>query len=403
MSAEGTNKTWETACGLAELFPKVSRPGLSRRVIQLTRGGDFCYPLYYFIPSITADGRWMIYHRETPGSPHEIQLHRLDLRSGETHRITACRGAGAHWQPWGEDPAKGVLGDRSALAVERGLLIYFDGRQARCVSMSDGADKALFEVPEDRYVLSQNCFTGDERWFVYVDVDRNAFQTWLERGRKREEAGMCEGTAVRAHNVDTGERRVLFYINYPVHHVHPVGEREIAFSHIPGDLLGMGLASLDRPGYRIPRPRDERDARIIHHVPTRRGIAYELSPADGARGAGMLDPESGQTFEFPVPGDVNHTGLDPEGRVFFYQRKRDRLQAIRRFDSDGEHEWQDLIGSWATYGRGQKAHFHPRFVLNGKWMQMVAGDPETETNHIFLVDVADMRAPEDMPQFPWTE
>ena len=370
-----------------DVFPRAAHAPEGRTFLQLTEGEAFCYPLYYFIPSITADGRWMVYHRETPGDLHEIQMHRLDLATGESARLTACT-------------ARGVSGDRGALAPKRGVLVYLEGNRFRAVDVAAAEQREFFEVPGDRFVLSQNCFTGDEAWFVYVDVDRDAFFSWLERGRDREEAGMCKGTAVRAFHMDTGEHRTLFYINYPVHHVHPVGDRGIAFSHVPGDLIGMGVASVDRPGYCIPRPRDERNARIIHHVATARGIAYELSPAEGERGAGILNPDTGERLEFPVPGDVNHTGLDPAGGLFFYQRGRDRVQAIRRFDPGGDHEWTDLTGSWRTFGRGQKAHFHPRLVCGGRWMQFVAGDPRTGTNHVFLADVSDLGPTEGVPWPP---
>jgi hypothetical protein len=57
----------------------------------------------------------------------------------------------------------------------------------------------------------------------------------------------------------------------------------------------------------------------------------------------------------------------------------------------------NLTGPWQTYGRGQKAHFHPRLVLDGKWMQFVGGDSRTGTNQIFLADVSDLRATEGVP------
>ena len=59
---------------LFEGFSRLERPGAARTILQLTQGEDFCYPLYYYIPSLTADGRYLVYYRETPGEIHEIQL-----------------------------------------------------------------------------------------------------------------------------------------------------------------------------------------------------------------------------------------------------------------------------------------------------------------------------------------
>jgi len=287
-----------------------------RTILQLTSGADFCYPLYYFAPSITADNRFMVYHRQTPGAVHEIQLHRLDLATGESVVLARGTSEGAHWQPWGVDPARGILGDRSALAVQRGEVIYFDGRRARAVDLSTLAHRDLFDVPEDRFTLAQNCVTGDDRWFVYVHVDRRAYER----------------------------------------------------------LLAMREAG----------------GKIVPHVPTAQGIAYEVNFRPDGAWAGLMDPHTGRRREWPVLPGTNHTGVDPAGTLFFYQVGADRIEVMRRFDAGGDHDWQDLFGAWPSYGRGQKAHFHPRLVLGRRWMQLVAGDPRTGTNHIFLVDVGDL-------------
>jgi hypothetical protein len=386
---------------LLEAFPAHPREDTSRTIRQLTSGEDFCYPLYYFIPSITADCRYMVYHRESPGTVNEIQLHRLDLVTGESVRLTDGSAEQAQWRPWGVDPARGILGDRSALAPQRGEVVYFDGPRARAADLYSLQHRDLFEVPEDRFVLSQNCVTGDERWFVYVHVDRTAYERLLELrlerdGAFRENAGICRGTAMAAYNLDTGEHRVLFRIDYPVHHVHGYGARSLCFSHIPGDVYGMGFASLDGRGYSIPRPQDEHGGRIIHHVPTAAGTAYELK---GRQMAGICDPQTGHRCEFPVLPGTNHTGVDPLGRLFFYQVGGDRIQVMKRYEAGGEHEWLDLFGSWPTHGEGQKAHFHPRLVLGRRWLQMVAGDPRTRTNHIFLIDVSDLDRTENMSRW----
>jgi hypothetical protein len=236
--------------------------------------------------------------------------------------------------------------------------------------------------------------TGDERWFVYVHVDREAYQKLLalrltNNDAFRKNASLCEGTVMAAYNLDTGEHRTLFRINYPIHHIHPYGDRGLAFSHIPGDLYGMGYARVDRTGYSIPRPQDASGGKIIHHVPTAAGIAYELNFRDDGSWAGIMEPESGRICEFPVLPSTNHTGVDPLGRLFFYQVGKETIQVMKTFDSAGNHEWISLFDDWPTFGKGQKTHFHPRLLPGRRWLQMVGGDPQTQTNHIFLVDMSD--------------
>ena len=60
-------------------MPGISRPrraGMGRRVVQLTEGEGWTYPLYFFIPSFTRDNRYLVYHLAERG---ELQLHRLEL------------------------------------------------------------------------------------------------------------------------------------------------------------------------------------------------------------------------------------------------------------------------------------------------------------------------------------
>jgi hypothetical protein len=80
-----------------------------------------------------------------------------------------------------------------------------------------------------------------------------------------------------------------------------------------------------------------------------------------------------------------------------HQVGHDRINIMTRYSADGRHQWHDLFGRWRTYGDGQKAHLHPRLVLDRQWMQVVAGDHESKTNHIFLVDVSDF---EETAGFP---
>jgi len=154
------------------------------------------------------------------------------------------------------------------------------------------------------------------------------------------------------------------------------------------------------PGYSLPRGQDRVGGKIIHHVPTARGIAYEVRfRPDGMR-AGLCDPKSGWRTEFPVPDGVNHTGQDPLGRLFFYQVGEDRIRVMTDYSAAGDHRWLDLFGSWPTCGRGQKAHFHPRLLPGRQWLQMVGGDLASQTNHIFLVDVSDLDRTNGFPGGP---
>ncbi|MFV2066797.1 MAG: hypothetical protein ACC645_07420, partial [Pirellulales bacterium] len=67
------------------------------------------------------------------------------------------------------------------------------------------------------------------------------------------------------------------------------------------------------------------------------------------------------------------------------------IYALVRLNREGEDQWLRLTGTWPTFGGGQKAHFHPQLTPDRKWILMTGGDTSTETNHIFLLDVSDLK------------
>ena len=97
-----------------------------------------CYPLYYFVPSITRDGRFLVYHRSAAG---QLQLYRLDLRSAESVQLTHATGTDTQWRPWCVDSGRGVLDHRSVLNVARGLVVYFDGDHVQAVEVATLQDR----------------------------------------------------------------------------------------------------------------------------------------------------------------------------------------------------------------------------------------------------------------------
>jgi hypothetical protein len=52
----------------------------------------------------------------------------------------------------------------------------------------------------------------------------------------------------------------------------------------------------------------------------------------------------------------------------------------------------DLTGPWRTYGSGQKSHFHPQLTPDRRWILFTGGDADSETNHLFLLDVSDLKS-----------
>src|SRR5262249_7680457 len=68
---------------------KTSRdPETGRTLRQLTSSRANSYPLYYFIPSLTSDNRYLVFHSERSGW---VELYRMDLKDGAITQLTAGR------------------------------------------------------------------------------------------------------------------------------------------------------------------------------------------------------------------------------------------------------------------------------------------------------------------------
>ncbi len=188
-------------------FPRRQAPGTGRAAVQLTSGDVFCYPLYYFIPSFTADAKYLIHYRAKPPAGG-VQLVRLNLRTGESVQMSHGTAPRNHWRPWCTEKGGGVLDHRSVLNVARNEVIYFDGNDVRLVDVETLEDKLLFTLPDDREAIGQNTVTPNGEWLVYIDAPAGV------TGNRS-----APGVKLVGYHFDTGEERVLTTIDHSIHHV----------------------------------------------------------------------------------------------------------------------------------------------------------------------------------------
>ncbi len=375
---------------LAAQFLRLKAPGTGRTVVQLTQGNAFCYPLYYFIPTFTNDGRFLVHHRSDGKT---VQLHRLELASGQSVQITRAHSPSleTHWQPWDMPAGVGVLDHRSVLNTTRGEVIYFDSNDVRIVDVESLKDRLFFQLPPERIAIGQNCVTPDGCWFVYIQHDLKTFEEHKGNVYNRH---ATKGAELRARHFDTGEDRLLVRLNSPIHHVIPHGKEQFVFCHPPTEQ-GMLLTDLNGGRYTHLCTQNADGLTVCHYLSTARGLAYEAW-CDTYQVAGLYDPATHTRKEFPLPVDwgYTHTGADPDGRLWFFETQSNKgashelvfLKSLK----DGMTDWQVLSGHWPTFGSGQKSHFHPRLTPDRQWITLVAGDTETQTNQIFLMNVSDL-------------
>ena len=164
----------------------------------------------------------------------------------------------------------------------------------------------------------------------------------------------------------------------------------------PADQPGMMMTDLTSGGYVLLRDGDPGvRGHLIHCPVTARGIAYEVP---GLQISGLYDPFRRARFEFPLPKyfQNNHTGWDPEGRLWFYENSTAHnefavhdMYALLRLDREGG-QWLRLTGNWPTFVGGPKAPFHPVLTPDRRWILFTGGDPASQSSHIFLLDVSDL-------------
>ncbi len=399
---------------LFEGFSTLSAPETGRRVVQLTHLPGFNYPLYYFIPTMTMDGRYLVFHH---AHEEQVQLHRLDLHTGEQVQLTHATAENTLWYPWCVDKGSGVLDHRSVLNQTRREVIYFDDCEVRCVSLDSLNDRRLFRLPDDRLAIGQNCVTPDGQWLVYIHHDRATFLVDMMASASPHGHSRClsKGTVLAAYHFETQEHRELVRINSPIHHVLPWDDQHVVFCH-PATENGMLWTSLTGGWYTHLRTQDAAGGCVCHYLATRRGLAYEVLGSSEGVLAGMYNPFSHKRYEFVLPEYFGyaHTGWDPQGRLWFFEnQQRGSKRSAETLDIEGVHDmhflqahhrngtdtWVKLIGHWLTYGGGQSSHFHPQVTPDRQWILFTAGDPEHPGwNQIFLLDIADLPETQGIPE-----
>ncbi len=367
---------------LSAQFRRLAAPGTGRTAVQLTTGAEACYPLYYFIPSLSRDRRYLVYSRY---EKKEVQLRRLNLETAEDVPLTRATGAGADWRPWQAEPGlRGVRDYRSVLNVASNQVIYFDGNTAHAVDLESRQDAVLFELPAGREPIGQNCVTPDGRWFVYIDAPAGA-----------EFNKPCTGARLVGYDLATRETRLLFTVDRAIHHVMPYGAEHFIVNHPPGHN-GMMFTDLTGGAWRELRRGDAGAAGdVCHQLPTAAGIMYEVFGHGRTVVSGLYDPFARTRFEFRLPPEFayTHTGFDPEGRLWFWETTGKAtghsLWYLERMDRARGGVFRPLTGDWPVRAPGQRGHFHPQLTPDRKWLLFTGGD-EARRPQVFLLDVADV-------------
>lgn len=390
-------------------FKKEIDAETGRELIRITDGNVFCYPMYFFIPSVTNDQKYIVYHR---ADDKEVQIYSTELATGKVTKLTDASCEDTQWKPWCSKTPPGVLDHRSVLNPVTNELLFFDGNTLMKTPVDASAPEKVFEIPEDRVNISQNCVTPDGKWFAYVHHDRETYsqitrsQDWNIYYPSRTKS---YETIAEAYNLETGETHEILRINSPIHHIFAHGNEHFVINH-PVNESGMLFAPLKGGWYTNLRSKDKLGRMPCHCHSTARGIIYEAYQGHKNVVAGIVNPYTYDRMEFELPNDFGytHTGCDTEGRLFFYENmvydeSKTKLHNMYYLDGldEGTPNYKLLMGHRKSYiEKAQKAHFHPRLTGNRNHMLFTGGCKETKSNHIYLLDVHDLDETKGL-NLPW--
>ena len=358
-------------------------PDTGRTLRRLTSAAANSYPLYYFIPSVTADGRYLIFHSERGGW---VELYRLDLTDGAIVQLTEGRTRESGWAIWCQPHLRGIFNHLSALNTVRREVYYFQDEEIRATHVESLANRLVCRIA-GRIPIGQSSFSPDGRLFAFIHAGRDEFRRAFSDREALQNMGQFDSgdgddeawrntvpCVIGLVDTETGAYRDAMRLDYHVHHVLFLDNRHLLVNH-PKNDAGMWTVALDGTGYRWLRPRDAHGS-IVHQVLTARGIFYEaVGEEQGAtrNWFGCYDParDTHEEVLLPaLPGYV-HTGRDPAGRFLFFEHHGPTHELFSlHFPFVPARTRVNRLRSMALYPRpgGQRYHAHPFLSPDRHWL-----------------------------------
>ena len=373
-------------------------PESGRTLRRLTAGSHHNYPLYYFIPSITPENDALIFHSERSGW---VQLHKLDLRSGEITQLSDGRTRDAGWAIWCEPRLRGIYNHLSALNGPRREVYYFQD-EVVCATHLDSLENRVVHSIPGRISIGQTGFSPDGRHFAFIHADRAMFQQAIadresiinmqrlfDHNAWRNEVPCTIGVI----ETETGHYREVIALDFHVHHVFFIANDRLLINHTQG-RNGMWTINLNGTDRRTLRGRTEHGD-ICHQIITAQGIYYESNVHHGGQRDvwyGRYDLATDTWDEVQLPGlGYVHTGNDPAGRFLFAENqdgtKGHQLLSIHH-PHDPEKYRINTLRTLTPIIRGQRFHAHPFLGPDRRWLyftEVVDG-----FSHVSALEVSDL-------------
>ena len=375
-------------------------PATGRAITQFTSADANSYPLYYFIPSHTADSRYVCFHSERTGY---VQLYRLDTETGEIAQLTDGRTRESGWAIWCEPHLRGIYNHLTALNVVTNDAFYFQDEEVRAANLITLENRHICDIP-GRISIGQTGLSPNGKAFAFIHADREHFtQAYSEREalqnmKRFEWEGGHQGWRNRVPctisliDAESGHIRDVIELDYLVHHVFYLDADRLLVNH-PKDTHGMWIVNLDGSGVRTLRPEDKHGS-IVHQVVTANGIYYEaVKRSDNGRENwfGRYDVATDTWDEVQMDGlGYVHTGFDPAGKFLFFENDDGGTHQILSAHHPHDLDRYELrvLKTLTPIQRGQRFHAHPFLAPNRK--QLFYSEVIDGFSQVCALDVEDL-------------
>jgi hypothetical protein len=366
-----------------------------RRLIQLTSGDFFDMPMYYFIPTFARDGKTIVFQRYNHHTG-EVQLYKIHVDTGVTMRLTDARTPNSLWRPHLQPPGFGVRDLLNAVNVAGNEAIYFDSNEIHAVHLDSLADRIIGRVPADRVPSGLTGVSPNGKHFVFPHFDRAWWESNLPP-KPQPNRWDPRDSKLDLLDIATGEVKNLMLVNFWITHSHFYDDNRILFCHTATDYAIL-MTDLRYPGQYEDIRTHSAAGYPNHYNTTSKGVMYEMlanklgDPTIG----GIYHPDTRARREYSLDISIKrlHVGRDPDARLWFFETTVEGKPVIVYFPrlvSGKLNQGRALIsGDYATYSNNQRSHYHPSVTPDRKHILFTGGDSRNQTNHLFLLDIADL-------------
>ncbi len=369
-----------------------------RQVTQLTDSLAEDYHLYFYNPSVTPDGRYLIFFSERTGLSN---LFRLQLESGEIVQMTDTRPTRAEYWPFTE-AVRGAGACLAAIGSCGREIFYFEGPELWAVEIESLRARQLLTLPVDRRpsILHAN---ADGTTLVFATWDEALFLAGSRRAYAGESFAVDDpfyhattSTIIRV-DAATGRaeeilRQEKFWINHVL--INPYDPDLILFCHEYSRLPDRMWLLNAGTGHFVPLLGQGEDEWYQHEfwsADGQRVCFHGGSETDESSGfCGWCSPDGTQYHKFHhnTPGRAYaHYNLHPDGTTMVTDGEAQPGCISKVQLMDGRQVF-DVLCRHDSYrfGDDQRCHPHPSFTPDGR--QVVFTSNQSGTSNVYITDWA---------------